>query len=158
MTRLRWNLSRRAFLASMGALGAALPLGRARASGADRPLLTKAIPGSGERLPVIGMGSWLTFDVGTNALLRAERLEVLRAFFEAGGAMIDSSPMYGSSEAVIGYCLARLADIRSLFSATNSVGIWRRSSRSPTRLGRRLTIRNPMPYGRSCPPIGTTLP
>ena len=118
MTRLRWNLSRRAFLASMGALGAALPFGQARASGADRPLLTKAIPGSGERLPVIGMGSWLTFDVGTNALLRAERLEVLRAFFEAGGAMIDSSPMYGSSEAVIGYCLARLADTPALFSAT----------------------------------------
>ncbi len=118
MTRLRHDLSRRAFLASMGALGAAFHLGQARASTASRPLLTKAIPGSAERLPVIGMGSWLTFDVGANEMLRAERLEVLRAFFEAGGAMVDSSPMYGSSEAVIGYCLARLADTPALFSAT----------------------------------------
>ncbi len=118
MMRLRQSLSRRAFLASMGALGAALRLGHSRASAASGPPLTKAIPGTGERLPVIGMGSWLTFDVGANEMLRAERLEVLRAFFEAGGAAIDSSPMYGSSEEVIGYCLARLADTRALFSAT----------------------------------------
>ncbi len=118
MTRSRRDLSRRAFLASLGALGAALHLGHGRASAAPRPLLTKAIPGTGERLPIIGMGSWLTFDVGANEMLRAERLEVLRAFFEAGGAVLDSSPMYGSSEAVIGYCLARLADTRALFSAT----------------------------------------
>ncbi len=118
MTRLRRELSRRAFLASVGTLGVALPLGQARASATSRPLLAKAIPGTGERLPVIGMGSWLTFDVGANETLRAERLEVLRAFFEAGGAMVDSSPMYGSSEAVIGYCLARLADTPALFAAT----------------------------------------
>ncbi len=90
MIRLRRDLSRRAFLASLGALGAALRLGPGRASAASRPPLTKAIPGTGERLPVIGMGSWLTFDVGANAMLRAERLEVLRAFFDAGGAVIDS--------------------------------------------------------------------
>ncbi|MCH8925666.1 MAG: aldo/keto reductase [Proteobacteria bacterium] len=118
MTRLRRDLSRRAFLTSMGTLGAALHLGHGRAFAASRPLLTKAIPGTGERLPVIGMGSWLTFDVGANAMLRAERLEVLRAFFDGGGAAIDSSPMYGSSEEVIGYCLARIADKRALFSAT----------------------------------------
>ncbi len=118
MMRSGRHLSRRAFLTSMVALGAALRLGHGRASAASRPPLTKAIPGSAERLPVIGMGSWLTFDVGANEMLRAERLEVLRAFFEAGGAMIDSSPMYGSSEAVIGYCLARLADTQALFSAT----------------------------------------
>ena len=118
MTRLRRDLSRRAFLTSMGTLGAALHLGPGRASAASRPLLTKAIPGTGERLPVIGMGSWLTFDVGANAMLRAERLEVLRAFFDGGGAAIDSSPMYGSSEEVIGYCLARIADKQALFSAT----------------------------------------
>ncbi len=99
MVRLRRDLSRRAFLASAGALGAALPLGHGSASAAIRPLLTKAITGTGERLPVIGMGSWLTFDVGANEMLRAERLEVLRAFFDDGGAVIDSSPMYGSSAA-----------------------------------------------------------
>ncbi len=118
MTRTKRDLSRRAFLASLGALGAALHLGHGHASGAIRRPLTRAIPGTGERLPVIGMGSWLTFDVGANEMLRAERLEVLRAFFDAGGAAIDSSPMYGSSEEVIGYCLARIADTQALFSAT----------------------------------------
>ncbi len=118
MIRLRRDLSRRAFLASLGALGAARHLCHGRASAASRPPMTKAVPATGERLPVIGMGSWLTFDVGANETLRAERLAVLRAFFEAGGAAIDSSPMYGSSEEVIGYCLARIADTQALFSAT----------------------------------------
>jgi hypothetical protein len=98
MTRSRRELSRRAFLASMGALGAAVGLGRGPASAAPRPLLSKAIPATGERLPVIGMGSWLTFDVGQDEMLRAGRLRVLQAFFDKGGAVIDSSPMYGSSE------------------------------------------------------------
>lgn len=115
--------SRRTFLASLGALGATLPLGLGRASAATRPLLTKAIPATGEQLPVIGMGSWLTFDVGNNEIQRAERLKVLQAFFDAGGAMIDSSPMYASSEEVIGYCLARIANKQALFSATK---VWTR--------------------------------
>ena len=81
-------------------------------------LLTKPIPANGQRLPVIGMGSWLTFDVDDDTGLRDQRVEVLRAFFAAGGAVIDSSPMYGSSEEVIGYCLDRLGDTPALFSAT----------------------------------------
>jgi diketogulonate reductase-like aldo/keto reductase len=118
MTRSKREPGRRAFLTSLGALGVAAQLGRGRASDAAGPLLTRAVPASGERLPVIGMGSWLTFDVGHSELLRAERLEVLRSFFDQGGAVIDSSPMYGSSEAVIGYCLGRIADTSALFSAT----------------------------------------
>ncbi|MDX1575189.1 MAG: aldo/keto reductase [Kiloniellales bacterium] len=81
-------------------------------------MLTKAIPGSGERLPVIGMGSWLTFDVHDDQAARERRRAVLQAFFEGGGAIIDSSPMYGSSQEVIGYCLARLTNDEALFSAT----------------------------------------
>jgi diketogulonate reductase-like aldo/keto reductase len=69
-------------------------------------------------LPVIGMGSWLTFDVRDDRVLRDRRLEVLQAFFDGGGAVVDSSPMYGSSEEVIGYCLSRMADKSALFSAT----------------------------------------
>jgi diketogulonate reductase-like aldo/keto reductase len=113
------EFSRRAFLATLGALGA-LGVGARPGPAAARsvPLLTRAVPSSGERLPVIGMGSWLTFDVGSSEILRAERLEVLRAFFDRGGAVIDSSPMYGTSEAVIGYCLGRIADTGALFSAT----------------------------------------
>ncbi len=118
MTRSGREQSRRAFLASMAALGVAVQLDRGRKSAASRPVLTKPIPATGERLPVIGMGSWLTFDVGDNKRLRAERLEVLQALFDAGGAVIDSSPMYGSSEAVIGYCLGRIANTQALFSAT----------------------------------------
>jgi len=68
----------------------------------------RTIPKSGESIPAIGMGSWLTFDVGEDEWLREERCEVLKAFFGQGGRLIDSSPMYGSSEAVIGHCLQRL--------------------------------------------------
>ncbi len=118
MTRSRWEAGRRAFLTSIGALGVAVPFGRGRVASASRPLLEKGIPATGERLPVIGMGSWITFDVGDDQALRDRRLEVLQAFFDAGGAVIDSSPMYGSSEAVIGYCLARIPNRQALFSAT----------------------------------------
>jgi diketogulonate reductase-like aldo/keto reductase len=102
----------------MGAFGAALRLGQGRAFAASPPPLTKAIPGTGERLPAIGMGSWLTFDVGDDRASRAGRLEVLQVFFDRGGAVIDSSPMYGSSEEVIGYCLERTENKHALFSAT----------------------------------------
>lgn len=67
----------------------------------------RKIPKSGEDIPAIGMGSWLTFDVGEDEGLRADRCKVLQAFFERGGRFIDSSPMYGSSEVVIGHCLER---------------------------------------------------
>ncbi len=118
MKRAKRELSRRTFLASLGALGTAVHLGHGRAQAASRPVLTRAIPKTGERLPVIGMGSWLTFDVHDDGVLRDKRLEVLQTFFDGGGAIIDSSPMYGSSEEVIGYCLSRMANKNALFSAT----------------------------------------
>lgn len=102
----------------MGAVAAASRFGLRRALAAPADMLEKAIPASGERVPVIGMGSWMTFNVGVGTKLRDTRVEVLRAFFDRGGAVIDSSPMYGSSEEVIGYCLARLENARALFSAT----------------------------------------
>lgn len=71
-------------------------------------ILRKTIPSSGETVPAIGMGSWLTFDVGGDDAAIGQRTQVLRAFFDAGGAVIDSSPMYGSSQAVIGEGLRRL--------------------------------------------------
>ncbi len=114
------RLTRRAFLASMAAAGAAVSLARPAGSAAAAAPLTRAIPKTGERLPVIGMGSWLTFNVGGDLAARAVRVRVLGAFFEAGGGLIDSSPMYGSSEEVIGYCLKRIADKDKdgLFAAT----------------------------------------
>ncbi len=116
--RTKRSLSRRKFLVSLGAVGTATQLGRGRALAAPRPVLTGAIPSTGERLPVIGMGSWLTFDVHGDRALRDKRLQVLQAFFDGGGAVVDSSPMYGSSEEVIGYCLSRMATKPALFSAT----------------------------------------
>ena len=79
--------------------------------------LTRPIPSTGEQLPVIGLGSWITFNVGDDPELRDECAEVMRAFFAAGGRMIDSSPMYGSSQAVIGYGLRKLGKPSALFSA-----------------------------------------
>ncbi|WP_422365215.1 aldo/keto reductase [Pelagibius sp.] len=114
MTEQSWRPTRRAVLGGLAALPFAGQMSRAAASG----LLTRAVPVSGERLPAIGMGTWITFNVGDDAALRAQRSQVLQAFFDAGGGMIDSSPMYGSAEAVIGHGLAKTGQPASLFSAT----------------------------------------
>ena len=108
-------LSRRAMIsAAIG--GAAAALARPLFGRSAAPL-TRPIPSTGERLPVIGLGSWITFNVGDDIELRDECAEVMRAFFAAGGRIIDSSPMYGSSQAVIGYGLRKLARPAGLFSA-----------------------------------------
>lgn len=125
------ELNRRALLSGLGSAfaTAALPsLGRA----APSPLLIRAIPKTGEELPVIGMGSWITFNVGDDRQARDARTEVLRAFCASGGGLIDSSPMYGSSEEVIGYGLERLGPQPGLFSATK-VWTWLASA-GPTQM------------------------
>jgi diketogulonate reductase-like aldo/keto reductase len=71
-------------------------------------LLTRAIPSSGERIPIVGLGSWITFNVGDDPAGRLNSAEVIRRFLELGGRVIDSSPMYGSSQEVIGSALTRL--------------------------------------------------
>jgi diketogulonate reductase-like aldo/keto reductase len=109
--------NRRRFLQSLAGLGAAAVLGPGLAA-ASPPVIRKAIPVSGERLPVIGMGSWLTFDVGDDERARAVRVQVLQAFFDRGGALIDSSPMYGSAQEVIGHALAQIRNRSALFAAT----------------------------------------
>lgn len=80
-------------------------------------MVTKAIPSSGEALPVIGMGTWRTFNVGDDPQLLAARTQVLEAFFAHGGGLIDSSPMYGSAADTIGHALKQLGKPESLFSA-----------------------------------------
>jgi diketogulonate reductase-like aldo/keto reductase len=118
MQRTRLELGRRSFLAMLAGAGAAASLAPRSAGAAPGAMLTRAIPATGEQVPVIGMGTWITFNVGEDEALRAERVKVLQAFFDGGGSVIDSSPMYGSSEAVIGHCLARIETTRPLFSAT----------------------------------------
>lgn len=87
--------------------------------------IRKPIPASGELLPVIGLGTWISFDVGGDMVSRAERLKVLQAFFERGGSLVDSSPMYASSEDVLGWCLKQLPP-QPLFAATK-VWTWGRA-------------------------------
>jgi aryl-alcohol dehydrogenase-like predicted oxidoreductase len=104
-------MDRRSLLKAIAGAGAAaaLPL-RAAA-------LERAIPASGEKIAAVGLGTWITFDVGPGAERRA-RGEVLRAFFESGGRLVDSSPMYGEAESLIGEEYARIGRPAGLFSAT----------------------------------------
>jgi diketogulonate reductase-like aldo/keto reductase len=108
-------LNRREVLGSLaGASAAALLPELVLAQAAP---LTKPIPSSGEAIPVVGLGSWITFNVGDDTVARDDRTEVMRAFFGAGGRLIDSSPMYGSAQPVIGYGLEKLGHPKPLFSA-----------------------------------------
>ncbi|UUZ63366.1 aldo/keto reductase [Polaromonas sp. P1-6] len=97
----------------------------AQNAGPSRPM-SKPIPSSGEQIPVVGLGSWITFNVGNNRPAREHCAEVMRHFFDAGGRLIDSSPMYGSSQGVIGDGLQKLLAQRRVFSAdkvwTSSAG------------------------------------
>jgi diketogulonate reductase-like aldo/keto reductase len=103
------------------ALGAAAT----HAQNTAAPLL-RTIPSSGEQIPVMGLGSWITFNVGNDRAARAQCAQVMRHFFDAGGRVIDSSPMYGSSQGVIGDGLQTLAAQQRVFSAdkvwTSSAG------------------------------------
>ncbi|MBI2206108.1 MAG: aldo/keto reductase [Candidatus Rokubacteria bacterium] len=100
-------------MAAAAAAGADLP--RAGATGA---LLQRPIPSSGESIPAVGLGTWRTFDVGTSAGARDPLREVLKQFVALGGRVIDSSPMYGAAETVVGDLAAELKLHDKLFLAT----------------------------------------
>ena len=93
---------------------------------APTALLMRPIPSSGEQIPVVGLGSWITFNVGNDRAARAQCTDVMREFFGAGGRLIDCSPMYGSSQGVIGESLQQLGAQPRVFSAekvwTSSAG------------------------------------
>jgi diketogulonate reductase-like aldo/keto reductase len=109
-------IDRRRLLVSLAAAGAATTLPRL-APAQSAPLLTHPIPSSGEQLPLVGLGSWRTFNVGNDPEGRNACADVMRAFFAGGGRMIDSSPMYGSSQDTIGYGLKKLDAFGKVFSA-----------------------------------------
>jgi diketogulonate reductase-like aldo/keto reductase len=81
-------------------------------------MLTRPIPASKEPLPVVGLGTWQTFDVGDDRAALDQRKEVLRILFEAGGSVIDSSPMYGRAEEVVGTLLSEMGTRDKAFLAT----------------------------------------
>ena len=109
-------------------MGATLP--------GSEQMIMRVIPSSGEEVPVVGLGTWQTFDVDPSKLDRSA--EVLRALVKLGGRVIDSSPMYGRSEQVIGELLTKLGLRDSVFLATkvwnptgNKLGSSRWNARLP---------------------------
>ena len=100
--------------------GLVLPIGTAlsQAKGESSRMLTRTIPSSGEKLPVIGLGTWNVFDVDLTPENRRQLEEVMSLFVKRGGRVIDSSPMYGRAEGVIGELAAKLHLRDSLFIAT----------------------------------------
>ena len=110
-------ISRRNLIKAMCAASAGTCLPHALwAKGRD--VINRTIPVSGELLPVIGMGSSRTFDRVENRVVRTRLRSVLQAFFDNGGALIDSSPMYGAAESVIGDLLKTTTNKGALFAAT----------------------------------------
>ena len=105
----------------MGLLAAGVlamsPAARA-ASEASKQLIKRPIPRSGELLPVVGLGTWQTFDVGPNAPERVELKEVLKLLVAQGASVVDSSPMYGQAERVVGDLSEELGIRPRLFIAT----------------------------------------
>jgi len=99
----------------------------AKAKGESPTMLTRIIPSSGEKLPVIGLGTWQAFDVDLNAGTRRQLEDVLSRFVELGGRVIDSSPMYGRAEQVIGELSSSLGIREKLFLATK---VWTRGKQS----------------------------
>jgi diketogulonate reductase-like aldo/keto reductase len=114
------ELSRREALLRILMCAAALPLARQAKS-----MITRLIPNSGEKLPVIGLGTWQTFDVSGAAV--QSLYPVLQRFHALGGRVIDSSPMYGRSEMVTGELIARLNPHDRFFLATK---VWTRGDRA----------------------------
>jgi diketogulonate reductase-like aldo/keto reductase len=110
-------LSRRSLLGFLSATSAAAMMWPLTGAAQPGPVATRPIPSTGEALPLVGLGTWITFNVGRDTEARDSCAEVMRAFFEAGGRLIDSSPMYGSSQEVVGNGLQKLGPPSNLFSA-----------------------------------------
>ena len=110
------NINRRQFIRLAGALGASCLL--PADAFATSKVIHKTIAKTGEQLPVIGMGTSRTFDAAGNAGLLKQLEQVTQTFFDMGGGMIDSSPMYGSSQQVIGQLLPKITGNKNLFAAT----------------------------------------
>ena len=109
--------TRRRALRTLAAVSTCAALRPSPARAQPRAILTRPIPSTGELLPVVGLGTWITFNVGDDPVARDACANVMRNFVEAGGRMIDSSPMYGSSQDVIGYGLRKAALGGRIFSA-----------------------------------------
>ncbi|MGM0570036.1 aldo/keto reductase [Marinobacter sp.] len=128
----QWSRRRRHLLQAMaaGTVLSALPLSLPRA--ATSPL-ARSSPSGGASLPAVGLGTWITFNVGDNQRLLDSCADVMKAFFDGGGTVIDSSPMYGSSQNTVGYGLDKLDARDKVFAADK---IWTRNGDDTRRQGR----------------------
>ena len=114
--------NRRDFMKLLAASGLSMAMPSALAS-EEAPLILKPIPSSGERLPVIGLGTSRVFEVGPGDFEREGPKEVLRTLADVSNSMMDTSPMYGSAETVVGDLAAELGVRDRLFFATK---VWTR--------------------------------
>ena len=112
------TLSRRTLLKLMAGVGGSALVSNVAGAQAPAAILKKRIPATGELIPAVGLGTARTFDAGANRSERAPLKEVLRLFVERGGSVIDSSPMYGNAEIVVGDLAKELGVRQSLFLAT----------------------------------------
>jgi diketogulonate reductase-like aldo/keto reductase len=104
-----------------------LPASRGQVMIESSTMLARTIPSSGEKLPVIGLGTWQKFDVDLTSETRKPLEEVLSLFVKLGGRVIDSSPMYGRAEEVIGELTSALGIREKLFLATK---VWTRGKKN----------------------------
>jgi len=111
-------VSRRGLLKLAAGVGASVALPFAPAFAADPPVLSRTIPRTGERLPVIGLGTAIVFDIGDDAARRAERRAVIRIMVEGGARVIDTAPSYGTAETVVGDLVAELKARDKVFLST----------------------------------------
>ncbi len=118
MINLDNKITRRLFLQAAGMLSAGFAVTPKVLFGETAKTITRPIPSSGEQIPVIGMGTSRTFDAGEDPAARKQLGQVLQSFFDNGGAVIDSSPMYGSAETVVGDLLKSVSNKEALFAAT----------------------------------------
>jgi diketogulonate reductase-like aldo/keto reductase len=121
-------MNRQRFLRLVAGAGIAAAVPSAGAAGDSgvapaRRMQSRPIPATGEALPVVGCGTWRTFDVGPEDAARAPLREVLQVLFDHGGSVIDSSPMYGAAEAVVGDVVAGMGERDRAFLATK---VWTR--------------------------------
>ena len=121
------NITRRDATKLIGAAAASFLLPADSTDAESLSMLTREIPSSGEKLPVIGLGTWNVFDVDLNPQNERQLSEVLSLFVKLGGRVIDSSPMYGRAEEVIGSLTAKLALRDKMFLATK---VWTRGKQA----------------------------
>jgi len=118
MTSSRKSTQRRQFLKSLMAAGISIPLINTPLFAKSKTVIKKAIPSTGELLPVIGLGTSRTFNIPDHTEAIQKLLPVMQAFLDRGGTLIDSSPMYGAAEEVIGVLFNKARQNNTLFSAT----------------------------------------